>query len=103
MTVRDRMTAVFLRAIRVANLAFTRYPESDKWLVQRLTDDFMESAISIRVLAAQGAFNVGRREMRYLIEAAVKHVFVDQQVSGDTPLADRPAFLGDLPRRPGRR
>lgn len=96
----DRTTSDFVEVLRITNFAFTRYPESGKWLVQRFVDDFLESAISIRALATQGVFNVGRREMRYLIEAAVKHVFVDQQVFGSADLSERLTLLNDTTRVP---
>lgn len=76
-------------------LAFTRYPESGKWLQHRFTDDFLESALSIWSLANQGIFNAGRREMRYMLEAAAKYVFVDQQVDGSASLAARIELLHD--------
>lgn len=96
----DRITSGFIEAIRAASFVFTRYPEANKWLLHRFIDDFLESAIAIRVLAAQGVFNIGRRELRYLVEAAVKHVYVDQQLPGDTPLQDRLGFLGDTKKVP---
>lgn len=96
----DRITSDFVDALRITNVAFTRYPDSANWLVQTFVDDFLESAISIRALATQGVFNVGRREMRYLVEAAVKHVFVDQQVSGAAKLSERLTLLNDTTRVP---
>lgn len=99
-TVLDRITWDFILAVRAAAFAFTRYPESNKWLLHRFIDDFLESSIAILTLARQGVLNVGRRELRYLLEAAVKHVFVDQAVSGDTPLEDRLAFLNDRKKVP---
>jgi hypothetical protein len=70
-------------------------PENGKWLLQNFMDDFLESALAISALAQYGVFNVGRRELRYLIEAAVKHVYVDQRLPGDTSLSDRLTYLGD--------
>jgi hypothetical protein len=73
-----RLMQDFILAIRSAAIAFTRYPESNRWLLHRFVDDLLESTIAIFVIARQGVFNVGRRELRYLLEAVVKHVFVDQ-------------------------
>src|SRR5262245_59212836 len=50
----DKLTSDFAMALRIAWFAFTRYPESDKWLLQRATDDLLESAISIALLAREG-------------------------------------------------
>lgn len=100
LTVLDRTTRDFVEALRLASVAFTRYSHANEWLIHKFVDDFLESAISVHSLAIQGVYNVGRREMRYLIEAAVKHVFVDQQLPGHTPLVDRLAFLGDASKVP---
>jgi hypothetical protein len=91
----SRLTTDFILAVRGMWLAFTRYPESGKWLQHRFTDDFLESALSIWSLANQGIFNAGRREMRYILEAATKYVFVDQQVDGSASLAARIELLSD--------
>jgi hypothetical protein len=94
-TALGRTTNDFIHAVRAASFAFTRYPENGNWLLQSFMDDFLESALAIFALAQQGVFNVGRRELRYLIEAAVKHVYVDQQLPDDTPLEDRLTYLGN--------
>ncbi len=62
---------------------------------QANADDLLESVVAIPPLVEQGVFNSGRRELRYLLEALVKFVYVDQQVSGDAPLQERLAFLAD--------
>lgn len=50
-------------------------------------------------LAEQGVFNVGRRELRYLLETTTKHVFVDQQLPGEAPLRERLDYLhSNVPR-----
>ena len=99
-TTLDRITQDFILAVHAATTAFTRYPESNKWLFHRFIDDFLESAIAVLTLGRQGVFNVCRRELRYMLEAAVKHVFVDQAVAGATPLEERLAFLNDSRRVP---
>lgn len=96
----DRLTGDFIGLLRAAWLAFTRYPDSDKWMLQRFTDDILESAMSVSLLAREGVFNVGRRELRYVVEAVTKYVFVDQQVPGDTELEERVRLLGDTSRVP---
>lgn len=96
----SRLTRDFILGIRAMWLAFTRYPDSGQWLQSRFTDDFLESAVSIYSLASQGVFNAGKREMRYMLEAAVKYVFVDQQLEGDATLESRLAVLNDTSRVP---
>lgn len=96
----DRLTRDFILGLRAAWLVFTRYPNADTWLRHRSTDEFLESAVGILWLAHQGVFGVGRRELRYLLEAAVKYVYVDEQVPRDAPLAERLAIVADTSRVP---
>jgi hypothetical protein len=51
----------------------------------RSADDLLESVMSVVMPAREGVFNVGRRELRYTVEAKVKYVYVDQQLQ-ETPL-----------------
>jgi hypothetical protein len=92
------MTQDFIFALRACWFAFTRDPDSDRWLLQRAVDEFLESSISIFWLAHQGVFNVGRRELRYMLEAVVKYVYVDEQVPGGADLRERVAKVQTLPR-----
>ena len=91
----DRLTRDFALGLRAASFAFTRYPENSEWLLQSSFDDLLESAISVDLLGHQGVFNVGKRELRYMLEVVVKVVFCDQQVAGNTKLADRIGFIND--------
>lgn len=90
-----RATQEFIYAVRAAIVAFSRYPSANEWLLPRFVDDILESSIAIMTLAREGVFNVGRRELRYLLEAVVKHVYVDQQLPGETALRERLEFLND--------
>jgi hypothetical protein len=96
----DRITQSFAFALRLSHFAFTRYPEAGKWLQQRFADDFLESAVSVAMLAKEGVFNSPRRELRYMLEAAVKYVYVDQQVPGEASTDDRLALLRDTKQVP---
>lgn len=95
-----RLTQDFLVALRASWFVFTRYPDGKHWLLQNAVDDLMESAVAIPMLVEQGIFSSARRELRYMLEATVKYVYVDQQLGGDTPLEDRIAYLGDTSRVP---
>lgn len=90
----------FVWAVQAASLYFTRYPENGKWLIQASIDDLIESAIAIFALGRHGIFNVGRRELRYMIESVVKAVYVDESVDGSVPLPERIAVAGDNSRVP---
>ena len=90
----------FVWAVRAASLHFTRYPDHGKWLIQASMDDLLQSAIAIFALGRDGIFNVGRRELRYMIESAVKAVYVDDSVDGSVSLAERIDMAGDNSRVP---
>jgi hypothetical protein len=91
----SRLLADFSLALQLSAFCFTRYPHARQWMQQANADDLLESVVAIPLLVEQGVFNSGRRELRYLLEALVKFVYVDQQVSGDAPLQERLAFLAD--------
>lgn len=88
-----RISADFINAVRIATFVFPRYPDSLKWLQCSFSDDLLESAISILALGEQGVFNVGRRELRYMLETLVKQVYVDQQLPGDASVDERLDYL----------
>ena len=100
MTYMERLTKDFIVGMNSAALAFTRYPDGKDWLLQSSMDDLLESAISLVALGRQGVFNVGRRELRYMIETAVKCVYVDQTLPGNTPIIERIDFAGNGDRLP---
>src|SRR3954453_14312817 len=91
----SRLLADFSLTLQLSSFYFTRYPHARQWIQQASADDLMESVVAIPTLVEQGIFNSARRELRYLLEALVKFVYVDQQLPGDTPLKDRLAFLAD--------
>jgi hypothetical protein len=91
----SRLVQDFAAMLRIATFAFTRYPHSSEWLLQSSANDLLESVVSLPTLTSEGILNVARRELRYALEASVKYVYVDQQLPGDAPLAERVRFLGD--------
>ena len=88
-----RLTTGFVGAVRAAFTMATRAPGWREQLFWLGTDDFVGSAAGIDVLATNGILNPARRELRYMLESAVKYAYVDQQHSPQTPLATRQAFL----------
>ncbi|MEV7574429.1 hypothetical protein AB0P28_15155 [Pseudarthrobacter sp. NPDC089323] len=91
----NRLTFSFIDAVRAAAAVCTRDPDSARKLLQFSMDDFIESALSIYMLGEQGIFNVGRRELRYMLEAGAKAVYVDDQLPGTASLDERLAYLAD--------
>ncbi|TCC53462.1 hypothetical protein E0H75_07160 [Kribbella capetownensis] len=94
-----RVTTDFITGVVAAHYAFTRYPDGGTWLLSTFVEDFLESPVSIEMLAHNGVFNVGRRELRYLLEAAVKRTYVDEVAPPGSSLNDRLTLLhNDVPR-----
>lgn len=91
----NRLLADFSRTLEISALYFTRYPHARQWMQQANTDDLLESVAAVPLLVEQGIFNSARRELRYLLEALVKFVYVDQQLPGEASLRERLAFLAD--------
>jgi hypothetical protein len=58
-------------------------------------NEFLASAIAVFVLAQQGVFSVGRRELRYMIEAAAKPVYTVQPLLGNPSLPECDALPVD--------
>lgn len=53
-------------------------------LLSCLSQDILQSSISIITLTAEGILNVAKRELRFLIEASIKICFVQRESSGLT-------------------
>lgn len=95
-----RLVQDFVLGLRASWLAVTRDSNSDHSLLHRSMDELLESVIALPTLAQDGMVNVARRELRYLLEATVKYVYVDQQFDAAAPLEERVRFLGDKAKVP---
>jgi hypothetical protein len=62
----------FIRALNYAALQGTRFSAQDDFLIFRFAPSFVESVLSIQLLAHEGLQNAARRELRFILEAAVK-------------------------------
>lgn len=85
----------FIELVQTTAYAFTRYPDAENWLLQSALDEFIESAIAIFQLTDSGIYNTAYRELRYLLESAIKFTYVDQQLPGSTPLSERQRWMHD--------
>ncbi len=71
----------FLRALISCWTCATRIPDFvDRSMLMRSTDDIIESSVCIRRSVEECERNPARRELRYLLELAVKALFVDQSM-----------------------
>ena len=98
----NRVTNGLIEIVRLSWAHSSRHmPIVDGLLMYSGTDDSLESLIAIRELIFSGVHNVARRECRYLLEAATKHLYVDQRLPDvrTTTREDRIRFLAtDVPR-----
>lgn len=95
-----RIAESFLQGIQMASIASTRDPASKNSIILYSLDDLVESAVAIPILADSGIFGSLRRDLRYMLETAVKLVFVDQQHKRNDSLDSRIAFFDDTSKVP---
>jgi hypothetical protein len=77
----DRLTLGIIDMVRSSWMQSSRHlPILDGLLMYSATDEVIESVIAIRSLVQNGVHNVVRRESRFLLEQAVKLLYVDQQL-----------------------
>jgi|1186.fasta_scaffold216415_3 hypothetical protein len=90
-----RIASDFVSTLRLAWLAATRAGNwVDKSLFMRSIDDLNQSAILVRTAVHDGARNSARRELRYMIELAIKALFIDQQMP-KSPLQHRLIYFDE--------
>jgi len=84
-------TRGFLLGLHTSWLMSRRWTDYyDNTLTYRFIDDLMESAISIHVEVDNGALNSARRELRFVLETAINHAYIDRLL----PRADLETKLG---------
>ncbi|MGE5648311.1 MAG: hypothetical protein ACM336_21235 [Acidobacteriota bacterium] len=75
----------YLAALRFIVADAGRDPSfSTNHLMSYLAQDFIESAVAVTFLGGQGALNVAKRELRFILESSVKMCFVQQQSYAST-------------------
>jgi hypothetical protein len=83
----------FTDVLRAISIYSTRggdiYPN---FLTIRFIEELLESAVGILSLVSNGSHNMARREMRYLLELAVKYVIIDYELMGK-PLSEKLEYL----------
>jgi hypothetical protein len=76
-----QMTGDFLVTLRLCWIATTRAGDwVNKSLFMRSIDDLMQSALLIRTAVQEGLRNSARRESRYMVDLAIKALYVDQHM-----------------------
>ncbi len=89
----ERLTEGFAIGAHAMWKMSTRAPDIyDEFLSFRFIDDLLQSAVAIWSLAKDGQLTAGKREMRYMLETATKHAYVDLKLMGQ-PLPEKVTFL----------
>jgi hypothetical protein len=79
------ITKDFVDTVRSISLYSTRGGEIyENFLCIKASDDLIQSAIAIQMLANNGIHNSIKRELRYLIEMITKYVIVDYDKMGES-------------------
>lgn len=77
------VTKDFIETVRSIALYSTRANEIyENFLCIKASDDLIQSAIAIQILAENGIYNSISRELRYLIEMITKYVIIDYAKMG---------------------
>lgn len=77
----EHITLDFINTLRLCLLAATRTGDwVNKSLFMRSIDDLNSSAIMVRTAIHEGARNSARRELRYMVELAIKALYVEQKM-----------------------
>lgn len=88
MTFVERMTFDLIRVLHLCIEYSGRAGEySENSIVVRSTEDLAQSIIAAWSLVRDGLITPIKRELRYVLESAVKHLYVDQQMEGRKPVA----------------
>ena len=88
------LTHGFVITLRLAWLTATRDPAFPNSLLWRFTDDLLASAVGIELLVAEGIDSTARRELRFMFELVIRHLYVDScAMTPNTPLETRLAFI----------
>lgn len=90
----------FIKAFTAITLYSSRSPYlCRKSLLFVDAEDILQSSLSYGALVPEGILNVARRELRYILETACTHFYVDSQ-QFNRSLEERVAFLRSLGRQP---
>lgn len=92
----DRLNTItfdFMGTFRAAWIGATREPTWNERIFWVGTDDFIAGALGINMHVSNGIRWPARRELRFLLESAIKYLYVDEQFARGTPLATRLEFL----------
>jgi len=74
----DRVVMDYGVAINAIDLMATRYPPFfEERITLRIKQQFVESLVAIATAVKEGLYNPARRELRFLLEASVKTLWLD--------------------------
>lgn len=93
----DRLIMDYGLGLTVIDLMATRWPESfDRLITLRVKQQFVESMVAAGQAIKEGLHNPARRELRFLLEASIKTLWLDSggpPVNGVTTLTATPGTV----------
>ena len=100
----NNLCETFLRTIWIISQASSRFhAQHIQSVLFTCEHQILQSALAIQLLAREGIFMpVVKRELRYMLEATTRYLYVDQKCAIDekyTTLEQRLTFLSDLDRK----
>lgn len=94
LAVLNAQTHGFVAMLRAAWLTSNRDPASANYLFWHFVDDLLASAVGIELLVREGIDGPARRELRFMLELVIRHLYVDVCTSArETPLGTRLAYV----------
>lgn len=88
----DLITQDFILALKFSSFFLERCPDFRENSISVLAiTDLLETSLMIRMIVKEGFLNPAKRELRYIIELAIKAVYVDQNMWRD-PLPEKLKF-----------
>jgi hypothetical protein len=95
----DSIIDDFIIGMKIAFIYSIRYPENcNKLLINRGIEELAESIVSISLTFKEGVLNPPKRELRYMLEMAIKYLYVDSIIPGSS-YEEKIQFLkDDVPR-----
>jgi hypothetical protein len=90
----DRISKDFIETLRLSWFFAQRDPKSSNAVFWRFTDDLIASGVAIWQMVRDGIDSIARRELRFMLELAIRNIYVDQVFANpETPLAARIAYI----------
>ena len=88
----NAITLDFILALKISSIFSTRFTNfNDNSICIFAIQDLLETSLMIQTIVKEGAINPTKRELRYILELAIKGLYVDQKMWQE-PLSKKLSF-----------